>query len=120
MTAVLERREGARPSELTPVVPLFTRHMLGAIEAERDLRRRFHKTHPRARRRLEGVGHPRIAAALAANARLVTQARLDESRWVDEGGRFDPVAAARLRNGHTSPAAARLRPAGRMPGRRMG
>jgi hypothetical protein len=43
------------------------------------------------------MAHPRIAAAIAAHARLVTQARLDHSRCADEGGQFDPDAAARLR-----------------------
>ena len=45
------------------------------------------------------MAHPRLDAALAAQARRMTQARVDLSRWADEGGRFDPEAAARLRIG---------------------
>ena len=80
--------------------PLFTRHMLGAIEADRDRRRLFRGAHPRRRHPAGAMAHPRIAAAAAANALAVTEAHLDFSRWADEGGRFDPDAAARLRNGH--------------------
>jgi hypothetical protein len=79
--------------------PWFTRHMLGAIEAERDRRRAFHATHRRLPLTRTPMAHPRIAAALAAETRRLTQARLDYSRWADEGGRFDPEAAARLRIG---------------------
>jgi hypothetical protein len=110
MTAILEPREGrmragpqARrvptPDAVAPT-PLFTRHMLGAIEAERDRRHVFRETHPRPRRRADGIAHPRLAAAIAGRARLVSEARADESRWADEGGRFDPVVTARRRNGH--------------------
>jgi hypothetical protein len=107
MTAVLEPH--ARPATGAPgrsaidrviVPPLFTRHTLGAIEADRDRRRVFRETHPRRRRRANAMAHPRIAAAIAARARLLSQARVDQSRWADEGGRFDPDAAARLRNSH--------------------
>jgi hypothetical protein len=91
MTAILEPREeriqaapSARrvptPDGVAPT-PLFTRHMLGAIEADRDRRRMFRETHPRPRRRANEMAHPRIAAALAAHARLVSQAAVDESRW---------------------------------------
>jgi hypothetical protein len=104
MTVVLEPREGrvratlpARqvltPDRVAPT-PLFTRHMLGAIEADRDRRRVFRETHPRPRRRENGMAHPRIAAAIAARAHLVGEARVDVSRWVDEGGRFDPALAS--------------------------
>jgi hypothetical protein len=110
MTAVLEPREGSvratlparrvrTPDRVAPT-PLFTRHTLGAIEADRDRRRVSRETHPRPRRRAEGMAHPRIAAAIAARTRLVSQSRVDESRWVDEGGRFDPALGVRLRNGH--------------------
>jgi hypothetical protein len=106
MTAVLEpraRRGPARPRaalarEALP--PLFTRHMLGVVEADRDRRRAFRETHPRPRRRANGTAHPRIVAAIAAHAFLAGQARRDESRWDDEGGRFDPAVAVRRRNGH--------------------
>jgi hypothetical protein len=74
--------------------------MLGAIEADRDRRRVFREAHSRLRRRANVMAHPRIAAAIVARARLLSQACVDERRWVDEGGRFDPAVAARLRNGH--------------------
>ena len=79
--------------------PFFTRHMPGTIEAERDRRVVFRATHPRRPRGREPMAHPMFATALAAEARRMTQARLDYSRWADEGGRFDPEAAARLRIG---------------------
>jgi len=110
MTAVLEPREervrAALPAHRVPTpdsmapLPLFTRHMPGAIEADRDRRRVFRETHPRPRRHANEMAHPRIAAAIAARARLVSQSRVDLSRWVDEGGRFDPAVAARRRNDH--------------------
>jgi hypothetical protein len=107
MTAVLEPREGSvratlparrvpTPDRVAPT-PLFTRHMLGAIEADRERRRVSRATHPRPSRRENAMPHPRIAAAIAARAHLVSQARVDESRWVDEGGRFDPALGVRLR-----------------------
>jgi hypothetical protein len=88
------------PTPDTAPTPLFTRHMLGAIEADRDRRRVFRETHPRPRRRANAMAHPRMAAGIAAHARLVSQARVDVSRWADEGGRFDPAVAVRRRNGH--------------------
>jgi hypothetical protein len=81
---------------------LLTRHTRGAIEAARDrrLQRRAHATTAspasvpgRASRR----PHSRIAAAVARNARAVTQARVDMDRWVDEGGRVPFEAAPLLR-----------------------
>jgi hypothetical protein len=63
--------------------------MLGAIQADRDRRRVFRETHPRPRPRTKGMAHPRIAAAIAAHARLVSQARADQRHGADEGGRFD-------------------------------
>jgi hypothetical protein len=74
--------------------------MLGALEADRDRRRVFRETHPRPRRHANEMAHPRFAAAIAARARLVSQSRVDLSRWVDEGGRFDPAVAVRRRNDH--------------------
>jgi hypothetical protein len=110
MTAVLEPREervrAALPAHRVPTPdsmappPLFTRHMPGAIEADRDRRRVFRETHPRPRRHANEMAHPRIAATIAARARLVSQSRVDLSRWVDEGGRFDPAFAVRRRNDH--------------------
>ena len=87
--------EVARPDP----TPWFTRHMLGAIEAERDRRVTFRATHGRLPSHRTAMAHPRIAAALAADALTLTQARTDHRRWADEGGRFDPEAAARLRIG---------------------
>ncbi len=110
MTAILEPREerirAAPPARRIPTpgavvpTPLFTRHMLGAIEADRARRRVFRETHPRPRRRANGMAHPRIAAAIAARARLDSQARVDDSRWADEGGRFHSAVAVRRRNDH--------------------
>jgi hypothetical protein len=94
MTAVLESRQGrmratgpahlaSAPDSVAPT-PLFTRHMLGAIEADRDRRRVFRETHPRPRPGTNGTAHPRIAAAIAAHTGLVNQTGVGESR------RFDP------------------------------
>jgi hypothetical protein len=79
--------------------PLFTRHMLGATEAERDRRGLVRTTHPRRLPGRTAMAHPRLDAALEAQARRRAQARVDLSRWADEGGRFDPEAATRLRIG---------------------
>jgi hypothetical protein len=105
----LESRSAALPAQRDPPVvvhpgrelptPLFTRHMLGVIEAERDRRVAFRAKHPQRLPARAAMAHPRLAAALAAEARRVAQARVDYSRWADEGGRFDPEAAARLRIG---------------------
>ena len=37
--------------------------------------------------------HPRIAVAVADNARAASEARLDADRWMNEGGSFDSLAA---------------------------
>jgi len=74
--------------------------MLGGIEAERDRRQVFRAAHPRPRRQADAIAHPRIVAAIAARARLVSEARVDESRWADESGRFDPAVAVARRNRH--------------------
>ena len=79
--------------------PFFTRHLLGAIEAERDRRHALRATRRRRAPGRAAMAHPRLAAARADEARRLTQARLAYSRWADEGGRFDPEAAARLRIG---------------------
>jgi hypothetical protein len=95
-------RPGPTPAVQTRAAiptPLFTRHTLGTIEAERDRRGVFRATH---RRRLPGraaMAHPRLAAARASEARRMTEARVAYSRWADEGGKSDPGAAARLRIG---------------------
>ena len=44
-----------------------------------------------------GAPHPRIAVAVADNARAASEARLDADRWMNEGGSFDSEAAAALR-----------------------
>jgi hypothetical protein len=76
-TAILAPREARTratpPARLSPTpgsapTPLFTRHMLGAIEADRDHRRVYRETHPRLRGRTSGMAHPRIADAIAARA----------------------------------------------------
>ena len=92
-----ENRSAALAHAALPT-PLFTRHMFGAIEAERDCRA-FRAPHRRRPPGHTAMAHPRIAAARAAAERRMTQARVDSSRWVNEGGRFDPEGAARLRIG---------------------
>jgi hypothetical protein len=96
--ALPENRSAALAHAALPT-PLFTRHMFGAIEAERDRRRAFRAPHRRRTPGHTAMAHPRIAAVRAAEERRMTQARVDYSRWANEGGRFDPEAAARLRIG---------------------
>jgi hypothetical protein len=101
-TAVLHRQEREVVSEgSSDPTPLFTRHMPGAIEADRDRRRQrrpggavAHRG--AARERAVSARHPRITAAVAGNARAVTEAHLDMDRWIDEGGRLPFEAAAAL------------------------
>jgi hypothetical protein len=95
-------RPGRRPTVETRAglpTQLFTRHTLGAIEADRDRRRAVGATHHRRSPGRTAMAHPRIAAALAAEVSRMSEARKAYSRWADEGGRFDPEAAARLRIG---------------------
>jgi hypothetical protein len=100
-----ESRSAALPAPRDPPVlaavttPLFTRHTLGAIEGERDRRGVLRAMRPRRRPGRTALARPRLDAARAARSRRMTQARVDLSRWVDEGGRFDPEAAAGLRIG---------------------
>ena len=97
-----ESRSAALPAPRDPPAvptPLFTRHMPGAIEAERDRRRALRAALPARSPGRTAMAHRRLDAALAAQSRRMTQARVDLSRWVDEGGRFDPEAAALLRIG---------------------
>jgi hypothetical protein len=75
-----------RPSEPSP---LFTRHMLGVIEAERDSRRQ--------RRERGAVVYRGAPRERARKADAVAQARMDMDRWVDEGGMVPFEAAAMLR-----------------------
>jgi hypothetical protein len=93
-----ENRSAALAHAALPT-PLFTRHMFGAIEAERDRRREARTTHPRRAAGRTPMAHRRLAAAITAEASRSTQTRVDFSRWVNEGGRFDPEGAARLRIG---------------------
>jgi hypothetical protein len=44
-----------------------------------------------------GEPDPRIAVAVADNARAATEVRLDADRWTNEGGRFASEADAALR-----------------------
>lgn len=60
-------------------VPLYTRHTCGTIEAERERRLKSHVGHTLRHVRRPGMPHPRIAAAIAGQARLVTQAQDDEN-----------------------------------------
>ena len=93
-------RPGPALAAETPLpTPLFTRHMLGAIEADRDRRRAVRTTQRRRFLSRTAMAHPRLAAARAAEQRRITEARVAYRRWADDGGRFDPEAAARLRIG---------------------
>jgi hypothetical protein len=82
--------------------PLFTRHTRGVIEVQRDRRRQRAARGTTAylataRERATRAPHARIAAAVASNARAVTQAHLDMERWIDDGGLVPFEAAALLR-----------------------
>jgi hypothetical protein len=95
-------RPGPKPAVETRAelaTPWFTRHMLGVIEADRDRRRAVDATHSRRSPSRTAMAHPRVAAALAAEVSRLSEARVAYSRWADEGGKFDPEAAARLRIG---------------------
>jgi hypothetical protein len=46
-----------------------------------------------ARTRVAGAPHPRIAVAVADNARAANDARLDADRWNNEGGSFSEAVA---------------------------
>jgi hypothetical protein len=101
-TSVLHRREPDLVSEgSSESTPLFTRHMRGAIEAERDRRRQRRAGgavayRGAARERAASAPHPRITAAVAGNACALTEAQLDMDRWIDEGGTLPFEAAAAL------------------------
>lgn len=127
--APLPRRWAAAPAEPTP---LFTRHMLGAIEAERDRRRerRGRSGAARAARRRGSARavHPRLTAAsaglTAGSAGSVRMQRPDLDRWTDDGGSMivdssphrrssqstSPVTSTGVRS---APSTARRRPADR-------
>jgi hypothetical protein len=44
-----------------------------------------------------GAPHPRVAVAVADNARAASEARLDADRWMNEGGSSASDADAALR-----------------------
>jgi hypothetical protein len=48
---------------------------------------------------LTAIARRAVLAVVAADARKVSQAPIDESRWIDRGGWFDPDRVARLRIG---------------------
>jgi hypothetical protein len=99
-TSVLRRpAPDVVPESSSEPTPLFTRHTRGAIEADRDRRRQRTAIAYRgaAHERAASARAGRIAAAVAGDARAVTQARLDMDRWVDEGGMVPFDAAALLR-----------------------
>jgi hypothetical protein len=96
VAGTVERRAHGPVRERTPgPTPLFTRHTLGVIEAERDCRRQ------RRARGAASAPRPRASAAVADDARVVAQARLDMDRWVNEGGMVPFEAAAVLRAAST-------------------
>jgi hypothetical protein len=78
-------------------VPWYTRHMRGAIEADRARRREHHVRSASPGAQLD-QRHPRVEAALRSDLRRTAdarayrrQARADTDRWNDEGGRL-PLA----------------------------
>jgi hypothetical protein len=92
LAGTVDRRAHGPVPERTPgPTPLFTRHTRGVIEAERDRRRQ------RRARGAASTAHPEVGAAVADDARVVAQARLDMDRWVNEGGMVPFEAAAVLR-----------------------
>jgi hypothetical protein len=88
--------DAARPlSREAAPAPLFTRHMLGVIELERDERRRRRAASRDGTKTYEpvpGVVEPRLTAASSAVAPALMLSALDVDRWVGEGG---SVAAGR-------------------------
>lgn len=101
-TSVLHRFEPDLVSEgSSESTPLFTRHTRGTVESERDRRRRRRAGGAVAYRgaalaRAASAPHRRVTAAVAGNARAVTEARLDMDRSIDEGGTLPFEAAAAL------------------------
>ena len=105
MTAVVPDARTGRVSDAAPsgTTPLFTRHMRGAIEAERDRRlqerREGHRTFRYSSR--AGTGQdtalPRPLAPASGNGPIVTQASPEVDRWIDEGGSYDAETVGRLR-----------------------
>lgn len=77
----------APTSRAAPATPLFTRHMRGAIEAERDIRRHDPKRRAAAaaRGRIDVRPHPRLSAALEARRHEIERQRGDLAAPVGEG-----------------------------------
>jgi hypothetical protein len=103
MTAVIPETGGGRavcaPTP-TGMTPLFTRHMCGVIEVERDRRRRRRRRDGDSTFRYQsraGTRRRRPLAAVNGNGRVVLQASADIDRWTDEGGSYDAETVARLR-----------------------
>ena len=95
--ATISRPDSAAPPSVAVPVPLYTRHMLGAIEAARD--RRLQARDRSVHRYSSGDG-PRVAALS-----LVPPSRESDGdeigRWANEGGHVAPApppvtAAARI------------------------
>ena len=90
--ATISRPDSAAPPSVAVPVPLYTRHMLGAIEAARD--RRLHARDRSVHRYSSGNG-PRVAALS-----LVPPSRGPDGdeigRWANEGGHVAPAPARDL------------------------
>jgi hypothetical protein len=86
------------PQPRAESTPLFTRHMLGAIEAERDQRLQ-HRGHRITHVPIVPRPHPRLdTAATALTEGSAARTRIeppDLDRWADEGGSI-VVRAARV------------------------
>jgi hypothetical protein len=74
-------QNGCRPA-VVGSTPLFTRHMRGAIEAERDHRHRQHE----ARWPLAYTTQPHPEAVLGLPQLRIAATEADLDRWSDEGG----------------------------------
>src|SRR5690348_6949865 len=99
MSAVIRDVPSKRaPATSTGMTPLFTRHMRGVIEAERDGRWRRRDGHSTVRYESRaGTSRRRPPGAANGNGVTVTQANPDIERWTDEGGSYDAETVTRLR-----------------------
>jgi hypothetical protein len=90
-----------RPQPRAESTPLFTRHMLGSIEAERDQRLQ-HRRHRMTLLPIVPRPQPRLDAAATAltdgSAARTRIERPDLDRWADEGGSI-VVRASRVPRG---------------------
>src|SRR5690242_15211412 len=79
------------PRDAAESTPLFTRHMLGVIELERDERRRRHAAIRDGTHGYEPAAGvvEKVAAVFAAAAPAPALASPEVDRWVGEGGSFD-------------------------------